>query len=88
MPQLTQARCQRSTRPCFCSNGYALVFPLRILNIQVQRRLENLDTIRVVTVEANATESNGAEKYEWTVTFDTEVGDLPMLEITSGRLTG
>lgn len=52
---------------------------------QVKRQLENLDTIRAVSVESNTTSS---ELFEWTVTFDTELGDLPMLEITSGRLTG
>lgn len=40
----------------------------------------------MVTVERNETQSYGAS--EWTVTFDTEIGDLPMLEATSGRLTG
>lgn len=53
---------------------------------QVKRRLENLENIQVVTVDKNVSLSYGAS--EWTVTFDTELGDLPMLEITSGRLTG
>lgn len=53
---------------------------------QVKRRLENLENVQIVTVEKNDTLSYGA--CEWTVTFDTELGDLPMLEVTSGRLTG
>ena len=54
--------------------------------VQVKRQLENLDAIGVVTVERDNSFSNG--EVAWTVTFDTELGDLPMLEITSGRLTG
>ena len=66
----------------------ALNFPctLRSQIHQVKRRLENLENVQIVTVEKNSTLSHGA--CEWTVTFDTELGDLPMLEITSGRLTG
>lgn len=52
----------------------------------MKRQLENLDTIRVVSVEKITPVTNVA--VAWTVTFDTELGDLPMLEITSGRLTG
>lgn len=52
----------------------------------MKRRLENLDSIGVVTVERNITLSYGA--YQWTITFETELGDLPMLEVTDGRLTG
>lgn len=52
----------------------------------MKRQLENLDTIQVVSVEKDSTLANGA--VAWTVTFDTELGDLPMLEVTSGRLTG
>ncbi|CAM9800578.1 unnamed protein product [Ectocarpus sp. 6 AP-2014] len=52
----------------------------------VKRQLENLDTVGIVSVERNTTLSDGAS--EWTVTFETELGDLPMLETTSGRLTG
>lgn len=57
-----------------------------VLRHQVKRQLENLDTVGIVSVEKNTTLSHGAS--EWTVTFETELGDLPMLEITSGRLTG
>lgn len=52
----------------------------------MKRQLENLDTIQVVSVEIDSSLANGA--VAWTVTFDTELGDLPMLEVTSGRLTG
>lgn len=52
----------------------------------MKRQLENLDTVRVVSVVRDDNLDNGAAT--WTVTFDADVGDLPMLEITSGRLTG
>lgn len=52
----------------------------------MKRRLENLDAIHVVTVVANTTSPYGS--HEWTVTFETEAGDLPMMEVTTGRLTG
>ncbi|CAN0156587.1 unnamed protein product, partial [Hapterophycus canaliculatus] len=56
---------------------------------EMKRQLENLDTLGVVSVERNATLSNGrANEFQWVVTFETELGDLPMLEATSGRLTG
>lgn len=57
-----------------------------LVRVQVKRRLENLDSIGVVTVEQNSTLPYGV--HEWTVTFETEVGDLPMLGVTTGRLTG
>lgn len=65
-------------------NAFPVYVALRV--VQVKRQLENLDAIRVVAVVKDTTLANGAAT--WTVTFDTEVGDLPMLEITSGRLTG
>lgn len=73
---------QRSTLhtpTCELSTCYAA-------NFQVKHQLENLDAIRVVSVVKDSTLTNGA--VTWTVTFDTEIGDLPMLEVTSGRLTG
>lgn len=64
-----------------------LLYPRTLAaRVQVKRRLENLDSIGVVTVERNSTLSYGA--YEWTVMFETELGDLPMLGVTAGRLTG
>lgn len=55
----------------------------------MKRQLENLDTIGVISVERNATVSDGgANEFQWVVTFETELGDLPMMEVTSGRLTG
>lgn len=64
-------------------NGHG---PLFDSLFQVKRRLENLDSVNVVTVVTNATSPYGSR--EWNVTFETEVGDLPMMEITTGRLTG
>lgn len=52
----------------------------------MKRYLENLDTVGVVTVERNVTASYGG--YEWTITFDSELGNLPLLEVTTGRLGG
>ncbi|CAM9348723.1 unnamed protein product, partial [Discosporangium mesarthrocarpum] len=53
---------------------------------QVKQHLEDLDTVGVVTVKRNA--SMLSLGISWTITFDTEVGDLPLLVATSGRLTG
>lgn len=51
----------------------------------VKIALEDLDTISVVSVSANTTSAWGSR--EWLVTFDSEPGDLPIMGVTSGRLS-
>ncbi|KAJ0394774.1 hypothetical protein ATCC90586_000434 [Pythium insidiosum] len=51
---------------------------------QLKRHLENLGTVGVVDVSATA---GAANTMTWDVTFTTELGDLPLLRVTGGRLT-
>eukprot|EP00970_Alexandrium_tamarense_P002964 scaffold427_cov103-Alexandrium_tamarense.AAC.19 len=52
--------------------------PVNASSEMVQTALENLPSINVVNVESTL---NG-----WSVTFLSEAGDLPLMEVTSGRL--
>ena len=51
----------------------------------VERALENLNTVGDVSVSLTPG-SNGGNS--WAVTFHTEVGDLPKMQVTAGRLIG
>lgn len=51
----------------------------------MKRYLENLPSIGVVQVTPTTGTNNAMI---WDVTFVTELGDLPLMKVTSGRLTG
>ncbi|KAF4031960.1 Fibronectin type III domain [Phytophthora infestans] len=52
---------------------------------EMKRHLENLPSVGVVDVTTTAGPNNAMT---WDVTFVTELGDLPLIKVTSGRLTG
>ncbi|POM58076.1 hypothetical protein PHPALM_37326 [Phytophthora palmivora] len=54
-------------------------------DVEMKRQLENLPSIGVVEVTRTSQLNNAMS---WTVTFMTELGDLPLMKVTSGRLTG
>ncbi|KDO30965.1 hypothetical protein SPRG_04153 [Saprolegnia parasitica CBS 223.65] len=67
-------------------NGYATPhLPYNIDAAEMTRHLQNLPSISHVNV-ALTTGANGARA--WTVTFLTELGNLPPMTVTTGRLTG
>ncbi|KAH9100136.1 hypothetical protein LEN26_016139, partial [Aphanomyces euteiches] len=53
--------------------------------IEMKRQLENLPSISHVSGSYTASSNGGGT---WVVTFLTELGNLPLIQITSGRLTG
>ncbi|KAF1314868.1 Projectin/twitchin, partial [Globisporangium splendens] len=52
---------------------------------EMKRQLENLPSLGVVAVSATAGTNNAMA---WDITFLTELGDVPLVKVTSGRLTG
>jgi len=48
--------------------------------LDVKAALENLPSINVASV---STTRNG-----WRITFESEAGDLPLMQVTTGRITG
>ncbi|KAF1323264.1 Projectin/twitchin, partial [Globisporangium splendens] len=52
---------------------------------EMKRQLENLPSLGVVAVSATAGINNAMT---WDTTFLTELGDVPLVKVTSGRLTG
>ena len=58
--------------------------PHNVSALEMKRALENLETLSVVTVEKNTSGTYG--NAYWDVTFDSEAGDLPLMETTAGRL--
>uniref|UniRef100_K3WF50 Titin n=1 Tax=Globisporangium ultimum (strain ATCC 200006 / CBS 805.95 / DAOM BR144) TaxID=431595 RepID=K3WF50_GLOUD len=52
---------------------------------EMKRQLENLPSIGVIAVSTTAGTNNAMA---WDITFLTELGDVPLMKVTSGRLTG
>ena len=66
-----------------CLRSY---LPYNVESDDLKTSLESLSTIGHVDVQRSDTDENGG--HTWSITFQTELGDLPALEVDTLALTG